>query len=444
MSEFKKSLSLPELRSYLEWLGPRLVGAQIQEVWLAGTVVCLDCYHGRAFTLALEMDPRAPGIFLLEDNPLRETGPKPIALFLKSHARGRRIVEVELLEERGRCVRIAAGAAELDVELIPRSPNIHVRVESDRGLKELSWEKPKERGAHAPPEEDFTARDWATLADDWLAAKLGARAVAGAEPGAPSGGSAGKGVSTAQAALAVKTHERALAKKRKALAELEASLAEDSALVWRNLGNTLLEVVSRTRAEDDPTIDRKLLDPKLGTKENMERAFEKAKQAERKKEGTRDRMGVLRAEIAKLAAMDEGAVAASGVSAKTPSKKKLDDLPQARQLKLPSGVVAYVGKSAADNLALLRAAKAWEYWVHLKDFPSAYGIIKRAKDQKIAQADIRAVAEWVFAQSKQGKSKMIGKIEVLLVECRHVRPIKGDKLGRVTFHHPQVFTFDFG
>ena len=49
------------------------------------------------------------------------------------------------------------------------------------------------------------------------------------------------------------------------------------------------------------------------------------------------------------------------------------------------------------------------------------------------QTDLRLVSEWLVKENF--KDKLSGtKYAVVYVECRHVRPIKGDKLGRVTYH----------
>ncbi len=109
---------------------------------------------------------------------------------------------------------------------------------------------------------------------------------------------------------------------------------------------------------------------------------------------------------------------------------------------LSSGALAYCGKSAADNLALLRQAKAWDYWLHLRDYPGAHAIIHRQRDQLISEGEIFEVAEWVAKESLSSKSLLVGqKIAIVMVECRFVRPIKGDKLGRVTYHSERTLSF---
>ena len=45
-----------------------------------------------------------------------------------------------------------------------------------------------------------------------------------------------------------------------------------------------------------------------------------------------------------------------------------------------------------------------------------------------------------FQAVLEAKSKKLisgAKLAVVIVECRHVKPLKGDKLGRVTYHHPR-------
>ena len=169
---------------------------------------------------------------------------------------------------------------------------------------------------------------------------------------------------------------------------------------------------------------------------NIEHCFAKAKQLVSKKEGARERLEELVQEIASLekAKFTEKA-----------QKNQLVDLMQktearGRKLHLESGALAYCGKSAADNLALLRQAKAWDYWLHLKDYPGAHAIIHRQRDQEVPVGEIQEVASWVARESLSSKSLLVGqKVAVVMVECRFVRPIKGDKLGRVTYHGEKTF-----
>jgi predicted ribosome quality control (RQC) complex YloA/Tae2 family protein len=171
---------------------------------------------------------------------------------------------------------------------------------------------------------------------------------------------------------------------------------------------------------------------------NIENTFSKSKQLVGKKDGARERLVELEKEIKTLE---------NARFKEKPQKTGLIDLMQkadarGRKFTLESGALAYCGKSAADNLALLRQAKAWDYWLHLKDYPGAHAIIHRQRDQEISSSEIQEVAGWVAKESLSSKSLMVGqKVAVVMVECRFVRPIKGDKLGRVTYHGEKTFHF---
>ena len=46
------------------------------------------------------------------------------------------------------------------------------------------------------------------------------------------------------------------------------------------------------------------------------------------------------------------------------------------------------------------------------------------------------IAAWLVKEGlSEKKSQVGGKFSVVMVECRHVKPLKGDKLGRVTYHN---------
>jgi predicted ribosome quality control (RQC) complex YloA/Tae2 family protein len=103
---------------------------------------------------------------------------------------------------------------------------------------------------------------------------------------------------------------------------------------------------------------------------------------------------------------------------------------------------AVMGKSARDNLEILRQAQAWDLWMHLKDYPGAHAIIVRPRTKEVPLKWIQKVSEWLIRETiGQKKVEMGSKYDVVVVECRYVRPIKGDKLGRVSYHNPQVYSF---
>ncbi|MBY0386123.1 DUF814 domain-containing protein, partial [bacterium] len=104
---------------------------------------------------------------------------------------------------------------------------------------------------------------------------------------------------------------------------------------------------------------------------------------------------------------------------------------------------AFIGKSAEDNLKILRKSKAWHLWLHIKDLPGSHGIIAFDKSVKVPLEIVREVALWVVEQSlsaKQRESWKGVKCDVIYCECRFVTPIRGDKLGRVTFKNEKAIS----
>ena len=98
---------------------------------------------------------------------------------------------------------------------------------------------------------------------------------------------------------------------------------------------------------------------------------------------------------------------------------------------------AFMGKSAKDNLKILRRANSWDYWLHLRDFPSAHVIIARPKGAVIAEEEIKKVGEWLIKESVKKNYSGIA-YEIIICECRFVKAIKGDRMGRVHFQNERV------
>ena len=95
-----------------------------------------------------------------------------------------------------------------------------------------------------------------------------------------------------------------------------------------------------------------------------------------------------------------------------------------------------MGKSAADNMKLLKQSKPHDLWLHLKDYPSAHAIVHLQKNQSLSDSDLRKVGKWLLSEGlSKSQAEMGGKYGVVVVECRHVKPLKGDKMGRVTYHN---------
>lgn len=421
-----KAMSLLELRTLVTELGELLADAQLQDVISNDRGLALGFRGTKHFWLTLDMNPSNPFCLVFADYcPFKKgSKPKPLALFLNSHGKNLYFSKIWLEEAYGRVVRIELAnsqkSCELQLILIPRQANMLVESEG----KSIAWEKPRELQVQTETGELPEPRDIGEIHEEWLAEFQG-----GVRP------------SIDPRAQWEKKKTKDLEKKRKALDEIEKTLAENSADKYYELGAYL-----KTLAPEDftlkkvPTVWHGLLDFKQKLFANIEIVFEKAKQAASKVQGTEERRQILIKEIEKL---EKSTFESSQRDAN--SRPKVDDLMKSteakgRKLHLESGAIVYCGKSAADNLALLRRAKAWDYWLHLKDYPGAHAIVHRSRDQELPFEELQKAALWVLKESLSSKTFMPGeKYAVVLVECRFVRPIKGDKLGRVTYHSEKQF-----
>lgn len=421
-----KAMSFLELKTLVIDLQSKLEGAQLQDVISNDRGLALGFRQQIHWWLIVDLNPANPFCLVFANHcPWKKAAkPKPLALFLNSHGKNLYFQKVFLEEQYGRVLKIELGNSEkhctLEVQLIPKQANLLVQSEG----KHIAWEKPRTLQPQAGPAQGPAPRALAEIHREWLAELQ-----------------SGRRPSIDPQEQWEKKRQKDLEKKRKALNEIQQVLAESVSEKWYELGNYLKalapEDFSKARV---PREYASFLDFSRGLFENMQTAFEKAKQSAAKKAGTEERQQILQQEIQDLeqAHFDPAALEKS-------SRGKIDDLMQktearGRKLNLESGAIVYCGKSGGDNLALLRKAKAWDYWLHLKDYPGAHAIVHRQRDQEISFPELQKAARWVLKESMGSKELLDGqKYAVVLVECRFVRPIKGDKLGRVTYHNEKQF-----
>ncbi len=410
-----KALNQLEVELVAQIIGETLITHQLQEVVANDRGLALG-FHGAGQMnwLVFDLVPNTPFLILRKDTSPFKKGPKtkPVGLFLNSHGKGKYLHSVDVLSEFGRVIKFilkgGVDTLEMELRLIPKQANLIVKISG----KQIAWEKPLPLMPPPKIEQVIEARSYVALLKEWDEFFRGAL--------------------TAKTALDPrvqweKQKEKDLIKKNKALSEIDKQIHSHEDSVWAQVGQELKALGS---LEVSPEF-KKYIDASQSLSWNIEQAFSKAKQLSAKKDGARQRQESLIQEIKKLE-----------ISQYSPKvqKNSLIDLmkkteAKGRKLHLESGAIVYLGKSGADNLALLRQAKAWDLWVHLRDFPGAHAIIHKTREQPISDSEMRQVANWVAKESLATKSLSLGqKVEVIYVECRFVKPIKGDKLGRVNYH----------
>lgn len=392
-----RGYSQKELSQFVETYSPELEGAQMQEVYPHPRGIALGFFKQGMYWLTIDLSLQTPMILLYRgQSPWPKNSPKPVSLFLSAHAKNLYFSRMEIAKKWGRVLIIylknEEKTTEIEVRLIPKNANLIIRSDG----KIISWKKVRELSEYTFFETEDDHRSLEMIHSEWLTDFLGKTNDPEIEW--------------------EKKRKKNIEKKKKAIFEIEKQIQENN---------------SQKHYEEAEKF-RNLQDFK-----SMQIAFEKAKQIKGKQAGTLERLRKLKEEVIFLenAKYIQASLKEEGGSQSSLLLKSEEGI-RTRQMRLENGVIAYVGHSAKDNLQILRKAKAWDYWLHLKDYPGAHGIIHRNRDQVVNESDFQKVATWVAKMSLKSKSFLeAGKVAVVIVECRYVRPIKGDRLGRVTYAH---------
>ncbi len=421
----------------VEYFSEELLGAQLQEIQTTEDGVVFAFYRfikePRLAYLVFDLDLQFPFVGLFMKNPwpkLKKV--KPVGLFLNSHAKNQMLGQIQLLENFGRVVEIALGPEDnrttIHFRMIPKNTNLLMSYEK----KSISWYPQKDLSEQisAPPNTVFEAEEIRSIhfiADAWLQRRgIHQKAPAGKAPDANGPFEKWKA-----------QREKDLAKKKKAIEGILQQIDDYLYFPWNEIGEHLKIYGFK---ELKPEWNQHL-NFSLSTSQNIQLCFTKAKAGKIKAVGARKRLAVLQQDTHNL--LDNSQQVFENFLLAQQQRQQNKNAPRAvegryRKLVLEhdkAPLTCYMGKSAKDNSDLLRKAKAWDYWIHLKDYPSAYAIIHRQKAQSVSQSQITKVGEWLVRESIKEKKSTVGlKMAVVYVECRHVRPIKGDKLGRVTYH----------
>lgn len=429
-----KSPHFFEFQSLVQYFSDELEGAQLQEVMSCSDGIVLSFYRfhhsPKAVWLVIDLDMQFPFIGLFDNNPWHGLkSPKPLGLFLNSNFKNHNIFKISLVSEQGRVARFDFSS-DLDlyfeVRIIPKQPNM-IAV---NGKKQISWQKLKDL-SHSGNEEflnsEVESRSIPFIFKQWYDRRAKS---ARQDQNKPS-------VSQSPYDKWVKQRLKDIEKKTKAIQSLNEQIQNPLIASYLQIG----EHLKIYGFKDLPLELTKLVDFEKKVSFNIEKSFEKMKQLQSKAIGAEKRKQILADEVSKLQDTSEAAFSRSIQflsQTKSSQLQRRKTEAQVRKLVLDEakGIVCWMGKSAVENSKLLRESKAWDLWIHLKDYPSAYAILQKNKDQKVSDEHLLKAATWLAQESLRTKKQMQGsKLSVVIVECRHVRTIKGDKLGRVTYHH---------
>lgn len=393
-----------------------LLDSKVQKVFISEKGLGLELFRAAQVSyLWFELDPPAPYVLLFDKLPsvIKYKKTAPILLFLKAHLEDKRISEIHHIKELGRVIEFEFGydnPLKLEIRLFPHGTNAIAHFEQ----KKISFNKIKEiKKSESEAIEIPNKRNLNVLSQEWLASKASPRATAKADPAA--------------------IKEKEIQKKEKALQTTEEHLKELQNDIWIKLGSWLKE----NQSLKVPKEFEKYIDLKKSFSQNVQNSFEKAKKNKEKISGTLERIKIIKDEILKL---KDSNPSEFGKTQNKPLRVDKGKSWKGYRFELNDKVEVFVGKNAQENLNILRFTQSWDYWMHIKDYPGAHGIIRRTRNYEISEEELKTVAQFIASKSKKS-AHFLGPndaFEVLIAECRYVRPIKGDKLGRVNYSNERV------
>jgi predicted ribosome quality control (RQC) complex YloA/Tae2 family protein len=414
-----KTWTVAELKNVVSALTP-LVGLRLQEILTSDQDVVLGFYSPEGILwLWIDLNALRPVLLPWSELPLRPQPIKsPLNLFLRAHFRDHALRGADLAADQGRVVILSFGNdRSLELRLFPHGRNILAFSEG----KKLAWQKPQPLSETVDQPQAAPPRSLDELRDQWLEAR-GHRKSSGKKSADPK----------------VRL-QHDLEKKRKAHAKVEEELQRKQEQPFKAIGDWLkTHQTLNVPKEWEPFVDKRR---KLSW--NIEEIYAKARESHAKIAGTEKRLAVLTGEITRLERQLEGPLREMPKVDRKPKVSLSDMEAQGRTLRLTDDLTVVAGKSAADNLKILRKARAWDLWFHLRDYPSSHAVLFRNKNAKVSDAVLVKVADWFLRQTLG--AKVAGhageKFALVIVECRHVHPVKGDKIGRVTYHDERTLIY---
>lgn len=329
---------------------------------------------------------------------------KPVNHFLKAHALGKRLSQLSASEEIGRGFIAEFGyedSLKMEVRLFPHGQNLILTC-SSKAVSAFPIRKLPEGPVILYPQ------NYDVQKEEWLKSFQKKENQQDAE----------------------RVLQRAIEKKQKAIDKTQEALAQCKDKEWRFVG----EWLKTHQTLKIPPEYEQFINTEMNFSQNLESIFRKAKDIESKREGMLERLSVLNKELKSL---QDGDVQV----AQTPKLQK--NKSAEKMFPIGESIELYIGRNATENLKILRESQSWHLWMHLKDYPGAHGVLRFAKGHHPHRSEIDQAAQRIAERSQKSHHHIqVGDgFDVLVVEKRFVKPIKGDKLGRVRYTNEQVFTF---
>ncbi|MFZ4404600.1 MAG: hypothetical protein ACOYOK_10910 [Pseudobdellovibrionaceae bacterium] len=397
-----KSLHQNEVTILGDTLSEYLLDSQLQEVWLWDHGLQLGLYKRKMFWLIFDLQQNTPFIYLSLENPLftKSRLSKPVSLFLKSKAENQLLKKIYKTHEYERVIVFDFGSEDspchMVFQMIPRNVNLTIQHK----LQQVHWHKPRpvpEKNAIATQSESYASRTFEHMQSEWKS--IYSNDTSSSKPSSKQLGSANK---------MIENWQLQHAKKNKLLQDLKKQIED---LEIKNLWGQAGEELKVHGMDGCAEAYLSYIDQTQSLSWNIQNCFLQAKQQLQKIKGRQERLEVLQKEVLQLEQKQFDALqiglsnqenlANQSVQEKTDLKKTFAGQ---KNLKFRTGVLSsgkkvYFGKSAADNLGLLRAAKPWFLWFHLRDYPGTHGICEILRNENPSIEDLQQIGRYLLEYS---------------------------------------------
>jgi predicted ribosome quality control (RQC) complex YloA/Tae2 family protein len=200
-----------------------------------------------------------------------------------------------------------------------------------------------------------------------------------------------------------------------------------------------------TRLEDGEEVTI-ALDPSLSALENAQALYARAKRIRRGHPHVHARLEKCAKELDKLQRALERRARGDAVDAETlkllPGRRKQKPVAKKavpfRQFEV-LGHHIWVGKSARQNDALLRAAAPNDLWMHAKDYAGSHVVIRVRGQDPIPDEVMQAAGRLAAQYSKAGSER---RVEVTMTRVKNVRKPKGAPAGLVNVRDTDTLTVE--
>lgn len=396
-----KALNYQEVTKIVEVLNKTLAGARLQKLSSLSNGVVLEFYtHGELYLLQVDLG-KTPFVYLQQSSRLKASKKhvKPIEVFLRSHFAGSVCQAVAQPDSQERELELQfSDDRRISIQLSPNAKNISAYANSKSIHFNKPVDLPKSDSIYVPD----SVRSYEDLCQQY---KEQAQSKVQSQPPKKSLEQQKKKIQQD-----INKHKQKLESYKALIKHIEAYEGD-----W---GASELVVPKELQA---------YYEPREPVYKNYELANEKFKTLEVKYNRAVEQLH-----------------RPVSVKPKTQGSSFKNVDVSTRKLELENGMSAYIGKSAKDNLLLLRSAKPWFLWLHLRDYPGAHVIVVKNKSQKLTPKELITVAQWLLKQQFKSKTNRLGdKFDVIYAECRYVRPIKGNKSGLVNYQNESTLTVKF-